>query len=480
MTFFRRAFCWLLIYALVIGGCPEGVLAATVSVVRGGLFRAPVNSVYVPSQGFLPEFQNLLTNSPELGLSQLRQTASLETDNREILEIREAAQIVLDLVAHPQQLEDFEGEIEQDLLFQISVIPNIAAHIESRRKLQGQGEDLVQALEDVVPAIISEMGIREKISRLSALYGESSMAESDPIAPHVERGLPGNHKGEVGAREDDIDFLLASIGSNSGLYLFSMPEANFIFRKGQHGFSFRSDVRILEKMDGIVVEQNTSLTYEDEGFYETHRKVRQFTHIYDFAERTKKSLYYPELMQREGFIFAALHIVLSTSQIAFLTTSWLLPLLYPHSALAWLAIAPTVFMFAEIFSLKKSNQALNAVLSYLNLIFFFMPSGFRSAVVARKLKRYIVPEIKGRARGRKPNIFIDYGALHLDIVHYIKHPRLADFVIWLYRFVGYLGFNKITLSQFGEINFTGKVTDSGKVAVATPDRWHIVHSIQGN
>ncbi|MBI4441601.1 hypothetical protein HY639_05515 [Candidatus Woesearchaeota archaeon] len=65
----------------------------------------------------------------------------------------------------------------------------------------------------------------------------------------------------------------------------------------------------------------------------------------------------------------------------------------------------------------------NKAIAYLNMSRMYDSSAYRSAVTAQKIEEFIVPELTARL-GRRPLVYIEFGAAHCDIEPYLKHPSL--------------------------------------------------------
>ncbi|MCK4429050.1 MAG: hypothetical protein KAU95_01645 [Candidatus Aenigmarchaeota archaeon] len=96
--------------------------------------------------------------------------------------------------------------------------------------------------------------------------------------------------------------------------------------------------------------------------------------------------------------------------------------------------------------LKENTDKLDKVINYLGVSYFYTQSGFRSAISAKKIEEFVVPEIEKRKDDEKPNIFIEYGALHGDLEPYLKHKKLRDLA------VGFHEKKKISLLDMEYVN----------------------------
>lgn len=109
------------------------------------------------------------------------------------------------------------------------------------------------------------------------------------------------------------------------------------------------------------------------------------------------------------------------------------------------------------------NKNIAKINSYLNVLTdFYTQYGLRSAVSAEKIE-HIAKKMK-EENGKKPEAFIEYGALHSGMKHYIEKSWLRKAVIGFHKKMRkHLPCDENYLNLIKEFNFNGMPLNLGKV-----------------
>jgi len=180
----------------------------------------------------------------------------------------------------------------------------------------------------------------------------------------------------------------------------------------------------LEKYDAIVLESGTG-HYDSVYIYPSLKRVKQYREIIRKNELLlddfPRPIFFvdvpPKYSRKDPF--SLLYFSSEYFQIASIIL--LLSLFDTKIALIYSLLLP----LPSLLAFKPTGK----ISSKLLLPYFYTPTAFRSAIAAKKIEEFIVPELRERYKVEKPRIFIDYGAGHSDLEEYLKHKRLRDFVI---------------------------------------------------
>ncbi len=215
-----------------------------------------------------------------------------------------------------------------------------------------------------------------------------------------------------------------------------------------------TEAKNLEDYDAIILESGT-LKYENDLSYFSNYK--QYEKIIKDVFELKKPVYsvdMPSKISENVFKDIIGYAAIETAEI-------IIPFYVSFSAPpATLPLAlPLVSL---ILSPGNSINSIAEADSYLSLSKFYMPAGFRSAISAKKIEEHIAPAI-GEEKGEKPNIFVEYGAGHVDMKHYLKSKRLRDSVIKLHSLWNYFPLDRDYLNLIKEFSFDGNPLNLGEV-----------------
>ncbi len=102
---------------------------------------------------------------------------------------------------------------------------------------------------------------------------------------------------------------------------------------------------------------------------------------------------------------------------------------------------------------KVENDEFRNATAYTQISYAFLPlTGGRSALSAEKIDEFVAPKVAEDV-GRRPDIYVEYGAGHLDIKPYLQHPTLRKSVMAFHDNFGYFPSNSQYTEVVSEIRF---------------------------
>lgn len=209
---------------------------------------------------------------------------------------------------------------------------------------------------------------------------------------------------------------------------FSTQNADYVLNPGIHIRTTR--VRDIDTIDSFALERSTSIRSLDM-FHGIRKYNTQYSDILqkNFSRKTPLPIFLTDTYDKydstpiSELIGEVADLMIEGAKMAgpmFMFTEnpsvYTFPLILP--------------MTSAVISLGRGySKTFDKCQSYLQLSNFYTAiTGLRSASAARKIEEFVAPEVRKRI-GFKPKIFIDYGAGHGDIEHYLKSKKLRNFTI---------------------------------------------------
>jgi len=256
-------------------------------------------------------------------------------------------------------------------------------------------------------------------------------------------------------------------GTYAGVLSFSTERANYHLYGGIHSNETQTS-EVIPEMDALVLEKGS---YKDEyGSLEALDDHRQYKEVVGTNIDTVRSpIYYVDTESKyeiadldydtDGLkkalreIGVAQPISLGSIGIPAFAALKLAPT-YPEAAVLALPVAATGSGWVAN---KTENTYIDDIAGHLQLSGAYTPFGGRSALSAEKIEEFVAPKV-GEETGEKPDIYVEYGAGHLDIKPYLQRPRLRRSVMAAHDVIGYFPNNGPYRDIVAEMRFD-KFTD---------------------
>ena len=230
---------------------------------------------------------------------------------------------------------------------------------------------------------------------------------------------------------------------------FKTEQADYIQHGAMHPVTSKPPESILEKVDGFVLESGSMLYGDKSSILAILHRFHQYEFILSYAEKSKKSIFVTDLavkLKHARPVVEFCCVLAPTMYCLYSSSYWTMPLLLPMFSMI---LSP--FWPGE----KSIPGWWGSFNSLLSLATFYTPSGYRSAITAKKIEEFIVPELKKRGVAR-PKIFIEFGAKHIDIKTYLQYPWIRNFVIKFHFLFPFIVLRKDYINKIGEVDFSKK------------------------
>ncbi len=208
-----------------------------------------------------------------------------------------------------------------------------------------------------------------------------------------------------------------------GCVTVSTDNAVYLLHPGQHTETSRIDTDVIERVDAVVLENGTQ-PYDDVTV-DWLEAQPQYRELVAQCRDTKTPIAVADAPYPGSSSWMYLSEV---AELGLPCAAGILGLLHGYTALG----ALTVPAFAFAFGGAGHSERMNRLAGYLQLSGAYTWSGFRSAVTAEKLDSVVASQLAAES-DIPPTILVEYGAGHLDIGSYLRHPWLRRQVINTHR-----------------------------------------------
>lgn len=229
---------------------------------------------------------------------------------------------------------------------------------------------------------------------------------------------------------------------------FSTKNADYHLNLARHYNP--SSVSDLEDFDAIVLETGV-MKYETCSLREMKRNVQYGNTINANLELDQpRPIFYVDIPIKESLSWVNPFTYMPIGyDIDFAVGYFFLPIMsIAKPPLTYPLLLPLLTRVPSLFSGR--NEKMDKAISYLSLFRFFMRHGLNTAVPAKKIEKFIVPEIQKRKSIDTPNIFMEFGSGHSDIEIYLKQKPIRDFVA---------GFHSILKLNVCDMSYVDKVQE---------------------
>lgn len=210
---------------------------------------------------------------------------------------------------------------------------------------------------------------------------------------------------------------------------------------GNHGETTTVPAAIVREVDGVVLEE--AATPYERLELDDFRAVEQYAAALGTALDGERPTVYAVDVPLAGGVEAYhergldtfLELVLVAGGLAVLGIVGLLlgVVLAPLLCVPLLVLLLVGYLPPGVVSRPgRLGGALRRTIAYAQLVNGYSAAAARSAAVAETLDAHLLPYLRAE-HGRRPELFVDYGAAHLDIYAYLRHPRLRRAVLRCYR-----------------------------------------------
>ncbi len=255
---------------------------------------------------------------------------------------------------------------------------------------------------------------------------EMGISEDDLKLDYVEEVLEEGTVEELQREVEDLD-LDDEVGrdNHETFITYSTDTANYIQSAARHDETTEVD-DWFEEVDTVVLETGV-VPYEELRTFDLLAHTQFEELMGKGVEEEIESLYAVDVPLEEEMEQTREWIGLRRIMEAAAATAGVYLAYASHPG-----FAATAFPFLHTISAYAANNGhLKETSSLTGLSHFYDATAFRSAVSARKIDEFVAPK-EAAKRGEKPTIYLEYGAAHLDMKHYIKHDWLRDVVIGLH------------------------------------------------
>lgn len=229
----------------------------------------------------------------------------------------------------------------------------------------------------------------------------------------------------------------------------STEQAVYMQHPGNHTAPSPISAETVETVDAVVLENGTE-PFEDVSLDWLREQV-QYQELVDQCADAETPIFLVDVP------YPGSETRLYLSEVANLglpCAAGITGLLHGHAALGLLTLP------AFAFSLGGSSRSptVNRAAGYLQLSNAYTWNGFRSAVAAEKLETIVTPQL-AEHRDIPPVILVEYGAGHLDIGTYLRHPQLRRQVIRTHQRVFSRNIPSKALEQVAAFHFDTESTE---------------------
>lgn len=205
---------------------------------------------------------------------------------------------------------------------------------------------------------------------------------------------------------------------DDGLLRVSTENAEYLLHAGAHRQPTRIDSDTLRGIDGLVLE-SSMMQYDDLSLADL-RNHQQYAAILPAAMENTTDIFVVDAPYTRSDTRTFLG---ASSVIGMPCIAGLLGVAHGLPELGLLAVPALAFCAGGTVPHLPA-----AAVSYAQFSNAYNSLGFRSAVAAMKLEQWVAPLLADRS-GTTPTVLIDYGAGHLDIAAYLRHPRIRDVAV---------------------------------------------------
>lgn len=199
----------------------------------------------------------------------------------------------------------------------------------------------------------------------------------------------------------------------------STDAAEYVLHPGSHRATTELATETLRDIDGVVLESGVH-PYETVTLAELEQNT-QYAELVDHAVDRHMPVFLVDVPYQSS---GAKTMLMETLLLGAPFLLGMYGMLHGHPGFSGLLVPA----LATCTGGSAASQRVNRAASYLQLSGAYTSLGFRSAMTAAKLDAFVAPHLSEQVDG-KPRILVEYGAGHLDIAAYLRHPTLRKHVV---------------------------------------------------
>lgn len=203
----------------------------------------------------------------------------------------------------------------------------------------------------------------------------------------------------------------------------STEQAVYLQHPGKHTETSRIDTDVIERVDAVALENGTQPSADVTVDWLAGQP--QYQELVKQCRDTETPIVVADAPYpgSESWMYLS-----EVAELGVPCAAGIIGVLHGYTALGLLAVPAFAFTFGG----ASHGERVNRLAGTLQLSGAYTWSGFRSAVTAEKLESVVAPQL-AEETDVPPVILVEYGAGHLDICSYLRHPRLRRQVISAHR-----------------------------------------------